>query len=137
MSDYRQLRKGRSIESRIKEPSRQNLPKLYSLTRRDEYTRKEDQHREIEMDARMPSLLSLDEVPRAISAKAWAIYRRSDKQVMGAYNFKSRREMASLTKIMTCKCVIELCDDLKLDPQSTYFRVTANAASINGTIASL
>jgi serine-type D-Ala-D-Ala carboxypeptidase (penicillin-binding protein 5/6) len=47
------------------------------------------------------------------------------------------REMASLTKIMTCLVSIQLAASLKLKLKSTYFKVSQLAASSIGTSANL
>jgi|JI6StandDraft_1071083.scaffolds.fasta_scaffold16721_3 D-alanyl-D-alanine carboxypeptidase (penicillin-binding protein 5/6) len=45
--------------------------------------------------------------------------------------------MASLTKIMTCLVVLDLCEDLDLDCTTFRVIVSARAASVNGTNAEL
>jgi D-alanyl-D-alanine carboxypeptidase len=47
------------------------------------------------------------------------------------------REMASLTKIMTCLVSIHLAQELKLNLNKTWFRVSNLAASTIGTTANL
>jgi D-alanyl-D-alanine carboxypeptidase len=47
------------------------------------------------------------------------------------------REMASLTKIMTCVVSLQLAADLKLNIHKTWFRVSQLAANIIGTSANL
>jgi len=49
----------------------------------------------------------------------------------------SPREIASLTKIMTCYLTCQIMEDLGLDPKSTFFTVSANADSQTGTSACL
>ena len=48
-----------------------------------------------------------------------------------------KREIASLTKIMTALCTFELCEKYKMNRMSTYFKVTEWAARTNGTTANL
>ena len=45
--------------------------------------------------------------------------------------------MASLTKIMTCICVLELCQKYKINIATTYFKVTDWASKTIGTTANL
>lgn len=45
------------------------------------------------------------------------------------------REMASLTKMMTAIVTIELCEELKIDMKSTFFKVSERASSTIGTTA--
>jgi len=47
------------------------------------------------------------------------------------------REMASLTKIMTCIVSLQLCQEFKLNINKTWFRVSQLAASMTGTSANL
>jgi len=47
------------------------------------------------------------------------------------------REMASLTKIMTCLVSIHLAQELKLNMSKTWFRVSGLAAGTIGTTANL
>ena len=53
------------------------------------------------------------------------------------YKNNLRREIASLTKIMTSICTVELCKAYKLNMSTTYFKVTPWSASMNGTTAHL
>lgn len=48
-----------------------------------------------------------------------------------------KREMASLTKIMTCLVVLDLCERLDLDCTTFRVLVSRRAASVNGTSAEL
>ena len=48
-----------------------------------------------------------------------------------------KREIASLTKIMTCYVVCKLIKEYKVDAKSTYIQVSKLAASMNGTSANL
>ena len=45
--------------------------------------------------------------------------------------------MASLTKIMTSICVLELCEKYQMKLSTTYFKVTEWAAKTIGTTANL
>ena len=47
------------------------------------------------------------------------------------------REMASLTKIMTCIVSIHLASELKLDINKTWFKVSKKASDTIGTSANL
>ena len=49
---------------------------------------------------------------------------------------KDRREIASLTKIMTCFAVLRLCDRFNI-PDDTLLEVSDYASSIIGTSAEL
>ena len=48
-----------------------------------------------------------------------------------------RREIASLTKMMTMLCSVRLSKKYKINTAKCYFRVTSNAAGTRGTTAEL
>ena len=48
-----------------------------------------------------------------------------------------RREIASLTKIMTCYVVLNLSERFQLNEHETMVEISENAAEINGTSAEL
>ena len=48
-----------------------------------------------------------------------------------------KREVASITKIMTCICTFELCEKYKMNRNTTYFKVTEWTTQTNGTTANL
>lgn len=52
-------------------------------------------------------------------------------------NEHNRKEIASLTKIMSCYITILLLDKLRIDPAQTYVQVSTYAAQIGGTTANL
>lgn len=50
---------------------------------------------------------------------------------------RERREIASLTKIMTCYVVLELIKRYNLEEKKHYIQVSENASQITGTSAEL
>ena len=52
-------------------------------------------------------------------------------------NASSRREIASITKMMTTLLTHRLCIKYKINTKKCYFRVTINAANMRGTSAEL
>lgn len=61
----------------------------------------------------------MDRPPPLISAASWAVYDRRSKEVWFGKLEKERREVASLTKIMTIYTTLKLCDKLKIDLQTS------------------
>ena len=57
----------------------------------------------------------LDKPAPMISAASWVVLNRKSKKVWFGKLEKDRREVASLTKIMTLYTVLQLIDRLKLD----------------------
>ena len=75
--------------------------------------------------------------PPQISSKCWAIYDFNKMSIIHGKREYQRREVASLTKIMTCWVVIKLCKKYHLDPQATPVSVSEVAGDIRGTSANL
>lgn len=57
--------------------------------------------------------------------------------VNAGFKEKVKREIASLTKIMTAICALEICDKFGMGLKATYFKVTSWATSTIGTTAEL
>ncbi len=57
--------------------------------------------------------------------------------LLKARNENSKREIASLTKIMTCHLALEMCEKLDVKPENTYVQVSRYASNIVGTSAEL
>ena len=72
-----------------------------------------------------------------ITAKSYIVLDPVKSRPLKALNDKVSREIASLTKIMTCIVSLKLAEELKLDLNQEYFRVSPYAASMNGTTAGL
>ena len=70
-----------------------------------------------------------------ISAKSWAVFDVNKMRQIGGKREYQRREVASLTKIMTCHVVIELCKHWKLNPRIQEVTVSEVASDIRGTSA--
>lgn len=95
---------------------------------------------------RLPFLLSLSDEPTQIrkilyykpkvSAKSWIIIDGFSGQVLDSFNEKDQREIASLTKIMTCVVVIQEVLKHKLS-FGDYTEVSKKASEIDGTSAGL
>ena len=56
---------------------------------------------------------------------------------MHSINDKEQREVASLTKIMTCLTVLTLTKEYGLDDKNLYFITSEHSASVGGTTAGL
>ena len=73
----------------------------------------------------------------SVSAKSWAITSLNNGEIFFGKNIDDTREIASLTKIMTCYSVLKLTHRWNLDLRDIILNVTNQAASINGTKAGL
>jgi D-alanyl-D-alanine carboxypeptidase len=72
-----------------------------------------------------------------VTAKSWCVYDAITGDFIYGVREHKRREIASLTKIMTCYVVCKLIREYKVDPKTTYIQVSAMASSMNGTSANL
>ena len=79
----------------------------------------------------------MDLAPPYVTAKAWAIVDGRTGDILFGKCENDRREIASLTKIMTSFVVIQIIRKIKLNPKKTLLQVSKNAASIGGTSAKL
>ena len=72
-----------------------------------------------------------------ISASCWVIYDLKDRSILHGRREYQKREIASLTKIMTCWVVINVCKEYAINPKTTHVLVSDVAASVRGTTANL
>lgn len=75
-------------------------------------------------------------IPPYVSAKTWAVYNTITGQILFSQGAEERREIASLTKIMTCYLSLKLAEKYNL-PLSKLVTVSARASRISGTSANL
>lgn len=71
------------------------------------------------------------------SCKSYVVVDSHHAKVLQSKNKDEIREMASLTKMMTAICTLELAFEMKLDIRSTYFKVSNKASGTVGTTAFL
>ena len=72
-----------------------------------------------------------------LTCEAWGAFDGSTGEIILGKNYTSRREIASLTKIMTCYTVILLSRTMKIDIRKELVTISKKAAYINGTKAEL
>ena len=82
-------------------------------------------------------LFQLKFPPPAVTAKAWSICDGESGTILWAVNGKERREIASLTKVMTCYTVLRLLKRLPGVSLYTSVKVSRSAAQMTGTSANL
>ncbi len=81
--------------------------------------------------------LLVDLAPPFVTAKSWAIMDGRTGEILFGKCENDRREIASLTKIMTAFVVVQIIRKIKLNSKKTLLQVSKNAASIGGTSAKL
>ena len=72
-----------------------------------------------------------------ISAKFWTVYDVTKQKFLGGRKENRKREVASLTKIMTCFVAINLSRQWNLNLYKTKILISDIAADIRGTSANL
>ena len=78
-----------------------------------------------------------DLAPPSCTAKSWAIYDGNTGEILFGKNENERREVASMTKIMTCFVVVSIIRKLDLDMENTMIQVSKTSAMTNGCSAKL
>jgi len=76
-------------------------------------------------------------VPPKVTAKSWCVMDGHTGEVLFEKRGHERREMASITKMMTCYVVCKIAQRLQLDVKNTMLTVSMTAAKLNGTSARL
>ena len=77
-----------------------------------------------------------EEIPN-ITARSWVIFEASNAKFLYGKFPHYKREIASLTKIMTCYTALMLIEKWEIDPKLLYFTVSREAYQIGGTSAEL
>ena len=75
--------------------------------------------------------------PPNVTASCWGILNGDSTQIICGKNLNKKREMASLTKIMTAVVVCQLLERMKLCPKTTYLQVSKKSSTYQGTSANL
>ena len=81
--------------------------------------------------------LLVDLAPPFVTAKSWAIMDGRTGEILFGKCENDRREIASMTKIMTCFVVIQIIRKIKLNAEKTMLQVSRSAATVGGTTAKL
>jgi len=87
----------------------------------------------------LPSFKIVKEVinPPKVSAKCWSLMCAKSGEIICSKKGTKKREIASLTKMMTCLCVCKLIKQYGINPKSIYIQVSKYASTIGGTSAHL
>lgn len=72
-----------------------------------------------------------------ISASSYCVMMTNTKMVLLGSKLDSRRQVASLTKLMTALTVLHLCKQYSVDMVTTMIVIDGNAATMEGTSACL
>lgn len=72
-----------------------------------------------------------------IKAKSWLIYDNITEKILFSKKSRKSREIASLTKIMTCYLSCYYIEKYSINPEKYYIKVPKSAAILGGTSANL
>lgn len=78
----------------------------------------------------------LSNIPK-ISAKYWLAYEVLSKKVLFGHKVTQKREVASLTKLMTLYTALDIVRERNLDAKEFLCKVSSYAGSVGGTTAGL
>ena len=99
-----------------------------NTSQQEENYRKSNNHKiKSELNSKFPNL----------SSNIWGVFNGSNGEILFGKNYNTRREIASLTKIMTCFTVIQLSKALNIDMKSENIVISKRASLIIGTKAEL
>jgi len=93
-----------------------------------------DKSRSISSDLHLPQLVN--ELPR-ISARSWVVLDVNSGDALFGYKFAVKREVASLTKLMTLYTACRIIEQGRLNADKFECEVSENASSKVGTSAGL
>jgi serine-type D-Ala-D-Ala carboxypeptidase (penicillin-binding protein 5/6) len=79
----------------------------------------------------------LDKPAPHTSAQCWAIYDRAENKLLFGKLEKERREVASLTKIMSAYTIFRLAETFQIDIETQLVEIQPKAARTPGTSADL
>lgn len=79
----------------------------------------------------------IDKPAPLLSAQSWVVVDQKTKEILFGRLERDRREVASLTKLMTLYTVYRLCDIFKITMQEEMIVVDVNTCEVPGTTANL
>eukprot|EP00826_Nyctotherus_ovalis_P037146 TRINITY_DN3371_c0_g5_i1.p1 TRINITY_DN3371_c0_g5~~TRINITY_DN3371_c0_g5_i1.p1 ORF type:complete len:305 (+),score=56.97 TRINITY_DN3371_c0_g5_i1:159-1073(+) len=75
--------------------------------------------------------------PPLLTAKSWAILNANTGELLSGHHEHERREIASLTKVMTAYTAIQIITNLNINVTESKVEASCDASSLNGTTAEL
>lgn len=79
----------------------------------------------------------IDKPAPLLSAQSWVVVDQKTQEILFGRLERDRREVASLTKLMTLYTVFRLCDSLKIDMKEEMIVVDEDTVQVSGTTANL
>jgi D-alanyl-D-alanine carboxypeptidase (penicillin-binding protein 5/6) len=75
--------------------------------------------------------------PPFVTAKNWLTINADNKEIIYGYKIYEEKEVASITKLMTCLIVLDFIEKYNIDIDKTHYLVSRKAAQLGGTTANL
>jgi hypothetical protein len=78
----------------------------------------------------------VNDIPK-VTAKSWVAIEVETKKILFGYKVNTKREVASLTKLMTLYTALDICRERNIDPETFSCKVSKYSSSMIGTSANL
>lgn len=72
-----------------------------------------------------------------LTAKSWAVLNASTGEILASHGEHERREIASITKVMTAYTAFRIINNLNINVTESKVEASGEASSVNGTSAEL
>lgn len=82
-------------------------------------------------------LLLLENPAPFVSSQAWSVFDKQTGELLFGRCENDKRQVASLTKIMTAYVVIDLVERYKINMHETLIRILGSCTSLIGTSANI
>lgn len=76
-------------------------------------------------------------LPPQLTAKSWAVLNANTGELLGGQHEHERREIASITKVMTAYTAIQIIESLNINVNESKVETSYDASLMNGTTAYL
>lgn len=108
-------------ENKLKSPKHKNYKLLNEISQSSNKRFKDDK----------------SDCPPNVSAKSWKVFNVTNGTTVSQKDAHRKREIASLTKIMTFYTTLQLLQRFSLNPDQVYFKISLRSANVTGTSAEL
>lgn len=72
-----------------------------------------------------------------MTAKNWIVMNADTKEIIYGYKIYEEKEVASITKLMTCLITLDFIEKYNIDIDKTHYLVSRKASQLGGTTANL
>jgi D-alanyl-D-alanine carboxypeptidase len=75
--------------------------------------------------------------PPFVTAKNWVVMNADTREIIYGYRVYEEKEVASVTKVMTCLIALDFIEKYNIDIDKTHYLVSRRASQLGGTTANL